>query len=133
MCRFIDTWYKHALKRVNSDLHIEDYDDLFLSRYDAETYVNSVLASGAQSLWIWMNSHIGYCYFLSKDGYTHKHFQKESIRDFLDLCDKNGMVASAYYSLVYNNIEYEKHPEWRMIDVHGYSSRESSDEKATSF
>ena len=99
----MNNWYKQSWKRINSDLHIEDYDNAFLSKHDAETYLEEVKSTGAQSLWIWLQSHIGYCYFPTKVGYTHKRYRDKNVGEFLDLCEQKGLNAVAYYSLVYNN------------------------------
>jgi hypothetical protein len=37
----------------------------------------------------------------------------------LDLCHADGMDVVAYYSLIYNNWAYDKHPERRMRDSTG--------------
>jgi len=127
----MEKWYKTAFKRINSDLHIEDYDSIFLSKYDAEAYIGEILKTGAKSLWIWLQSHIGYCNYPTESGYAHKNFQ--GIGKFLELCDKNDLDAIAYYSLTYNNWVYDAHPSWRMVDANGVGSRELSNGHAVNF
>jgi hypothetical protein len=43
-------WYTTAYRRAVIDMHIPDWDDAFLSRFDAGQYVDMLVKARAQSI-----------------------------------------------------------------------------------
>lgn len=118
-------WLKKSYRQNLVDMHIEDWNDSFLSEIDPKTYVELLKKAKIQSAMLYAQSHVGYCYWPTKTGYMHKNLRGRDIfGEIVELCHKEGIEIIAYYSLLYNNWAYEKHPEWRMINVEGKSSRE---------
>jgi hypothetical protein len=58
-----DKWYKHAYRRNVIDMHIEDWNDEFLSRFSPEDYVANLKKAHIQSPMIYIQSHVGHCYW----------------------------------------------------------------------
>ncbi|HHY81618.1 MAG TPA: family 10 glycosylhydrolase [Clostridiales bacterium] len=113
-------WYKNSYRRNLIDMHIEDWNEEFLSQFNSVKYVELLKKAKVQSAMIYINSHVGYCYWPTKTGEMHSAFKGEDkIGEVIDLCHKEGMDVIVYYSLIYNNWAYENHPEWRMKDVNG--------------
>ncbi len=122
-------WYERSYRRNLIDMHIEDWDEEFLSRFDPDAYFRDLRAAHVASPMIYLQSHVGYCYWPTKSGRMHRAFvgREGLMRRLFDLCHGDGMQVIAYYSLVYNNWACEEHPEWRMLDVAGKGSRESGE------
>lgn len=55
----MDKWYKNAYRRHLLDMHIEDWDDEFLSKFDPEDYVDNLKRAKIQAAMIYMQSHVG--------------------------------------------------------------------------
>ena len=119
-------WYSNLYRRHLIDMHIEDDKDLYLSEFSADVYLENLKKCKANYAMIYLQSHVGLCYFPTKSGVMHKHFEKnpDEIRRLIDLCHQNGIKVMAYYSLIFNTREHDRHPEWRMLTDNGQSRRE---------
>lgn len=109
-------WYKNSYRRHLCDMHIDDWDESFLSEFNAESYYTMLKKANVKSAMIYFHSHIGYCYYPTKVGYMHKSFigREDEVKKLVDLCHKGGIDVIGYYSLIYNNWAFENHPEWRL-------------------
>ena len=119
-------WYKNSYRRSLVDMHIEDWDDEFLSKLSAEEYCENLKRGNIQSAMIYLQSHNGHCYFPSKVGHVHKKFLEEEnkIKRLVDLCHENDIDVIGYYSLIYNTYEEDRHKDWRIRGVDGKSNHE---------
>ncbi len=120
-------FYSDLYRRHLLDMHIEDWDECFLSEFSPETYVENLKTAEVNYAMVYLQSHVGLCYFPTAVGETHAAVQKdpEMLRHVVDLCHENGIAVCGYYSLLYNTKEHDKHPEWRMKNKNGLSNRES--------
>jgi len=108
-------WYKNSYRRHLLDMHINDWNkEVFFRDFSPEDYCNNLKAANIDAAMIYLQSHVGYCYFPSKVGHTHSAFaaKPDTMRRLVELCHQNGIKVTAYYSINYNNIEAEAHPEW---------------------
>ena len=64
-------WYKNSYRRNLVDMHIEDWDEKFLSKFDPDNYVDLLKVANVQTAMVYANSHVGYCYWPTKSGYMH--------------------------------------------------------------
>jgi len=120
-------WYQRSYRRNLVDMHIDDWDERFLSLLDPETYVGLLKKAQVQSAMVYANSHVGYCYWPTKTGQMHRGIGgKDIFGQITALCHKEGMDVIAYYTLIYNNWAYDHDPSWRVVDVNGKGSRERS-------
>lgn len=118
-------WYKNRFRRTLLDMHIEDWDESFLSEYNPKGYLEALKKANIDAPMIYVQSHVGLCYWPTKSGIMHKAFEgkEDQVKQLFDLCHADGMDTVLYYSIIFNNREYDRHPEWRMRDVNGDSSR----------
>ncbi len=118
-------WYKLSYRRHLLDMHIEDWDDRFLSRYDPKDHVRMLKLGNVKSAMVYANSHVGHCYWPTKAAHMHRGLKgRDVLGELIDLCHAEGLDVIVYYSLIYNNWAYAKDPEWRIVDVDGKGSRE---------
>lgn len=117
-------WYENSYRRNLVDMHIDDWHDEFLSRLDPETYVGLLKTAGVQSAMVYANSHIGYCYWPTKTGRMHRGIGgRDVLGEIIALCHREGIHVVVYYSLIFNNWAYDRHPSWRLLDAEGRASR----------
>ncbi len=118
-------WYSNIYRRHLMDMHIDDWDESFLSEFSPETYVENLKKAKINYAMLYLQSHAGLCYFPTKVGTMHKSFEKEpdKMKRLCDLCHENGIKVVGYYSLIYNTREHDNHPEWRLITENGKSNR----------
>lgn len=118
-------WFSRDYRRNLVDMHIEDWDEKFLSQFDPKEYVKMLKLANVTTAMIYANSHVGYCYWPTKTGHMHKGIErKDVLGEIIDLCHREGINVVIYYSLIFNNWAYEKESSWRIIAADGKSSRE---------
>ncbi|MCQ2433180.1 MAG: beta-galactosidase trimerization domain-containing protein [Clostridia bacterium] len=111
-------WFSDCYRRNLVDMHIEDWDPIFLSEFVPEDYYRNLKKAHIQAPMLYLQSHVGHCYFPTKVGHMHRCLdgREDLIKRLVSLCRKGGMHPVGYYSLIYNTVEEEKHPEWRLYD-----------------
>lgn len=118
-------WYEKSYRRNLVDMHIDDWDEKFMSEFEPIKYVELMKTAGVQSAMVYANSHVGCCYWPTKTGHMHLGLKGRDIfGDIGRLCHKEGIDFIAYYSLVYNNWAYDYNTSWKIIDVDGKGSRD---------
>ena len=97
-------WYSKSYRRHLCDMHIEDWKDEFLSKFSAEQYFENLIKADVQSAMIYLQSHVGYCYYPTKSGKMHNAFinREDEIRRLVEMCRNAGIYVTGYYSLIYN-------------------------------
>lgn len=118
-------WYEKSFRRHLCDMHIDDWDPSFLSKFDPEVYVNNLKTAGVQSAMLYFQSHVGLCYYPTESGKIHNGFvgREDAMRRLVELCRASGIAVTGYYSLIYNTWAHDNHPSWRMLTENGISKR----------
>ena len=118
-------WYSNDYRRHLCDMHIDDWNEDFLSEFSPEVYVENLKRAKITNAMIYLQSHVGLCYFPTESGVMHKAFvgREGEMRRLIELCHNEGISVTGYYSLNYNNVEHDRHPEWRMLTHKGVSRR----------
>lgn len=119
-------WYKGIFRRSLTDMHIPDFDDAFLSKFNAEEYYRNLVTAKVQSPMIYLQSHTGLCNYPTATGKTHNAFTKgeNQLKKLIALCKDGGMKVVGYYSLVFNNWATDTHPDWEMVNADGTTWRD---------
>lgn len=119
-------WYTNSYRRHLCDMHIEDWNDEFLSEFDIDKYFENIKAAHIQSAMIYLQSHVGYCYYPTKVGKMHKAFigKEYDMQKLVGKIKNAGMDAIGYYSLIFNTWAHDEFPAWKMVNKDGYSRRD---------
>jgi len=113
-------WYTMAYRRAVIDMHIPDWDDAFLSRFDPDRYVAMLVQARAQSIVAYAMSHTGLFNYPTKVGREHKNLKGRNIvQEIIDRCHAQGIAVVLYNSLIFDRATADLHPEWRMRSVDG--------------
>jgi hypothetical protein len=119
-------WYERSYRRNLVDMHIDDWDDSFLSKLDPKTYVEMLKTADVQSTMVYANSHIGYCFWPTTNGEMHKGLRgRDFLGETIELCHKEGIDVVVYYTLVFDNWAYDHDPSWRIQYGGGITSRDT--------
>ena len=116
-------------------MHIADWDDSFLRDFSPETYVENLKIANIQNAMLYFQSHVGLCYYPTKVGVMHRAFagREDMMKRTETLCHENGIAVTGYYSLIFNTLEHDRHPSWRMIQGNGKSQRENQTGKPSRY
>lgn len=116
-------WYKDKYRRHLMDMHIEEWDESFLSKLSEDDYIAALKEANVQSAMIYLQSHVGYCYYPTKNGHMHKAFvgRENFMANLADRCRENSITPIGYYSITHNTWAHNKFPAWRMLMANGKS------------
>jgi hypothetical protein len=113
-------WYTSAFRRAVIDMHIPDWNDAFLSRFDAGQYVSMLVRAQAQSIVAYAMSHTGLFNYPTTVGRQHRCLKGRNIvGEIIAGCHARGIAVVLYNSLIFDRTTAELHPEWRMRAVDG--------------
>jgi len=117
--------YKTSFRRNLVDMHIEDWDAEFLSKFSAEDYFDNLVRAKISTAMIYIHSHVGYCFFPTKTGKMHNAFagREDEMRKLFDMCHAAGINVIAYFSVTYDNYAYGLDESFRVKDINGNASR----------
>lgn len=120
-------FYSNLYRRHLLDMHIDHWDESFLSEFSPETYVENLKKARVNYAMVYLQSHAGLCYWPTESGIVHRAFRNDphKMRRLVALCHENGIKVCGYYSLIYNTAEHDRHPDWRMVVENGRSRRDA--------
>src|SRR5579872_716900 len=114
-------WPRTTYRRHLVDTHIPDWDPIFLSNFDAAKFVGAVVQGGGQALMFYANSHVGLCLYRTKIGHMHVNMRgRDFFGEAVAECRRRAVHPIGYFSLIYDNWNYENHPDWRLLPEDGY-------------
>jgi len=109
-------WYQRGYRRLLVDMHIPDWDERFLSRYDPTQMADIYADAGLSSVMIYGQSHVGLCYWPTRTGRMHAGLRgRDVLGELLRELKARGIDACVYYSVIYNNWAFLEQPEWRIV------------------
>ena len=118
-------WIEGNYRRMFLDMHIADDNPEYLSKVDPEKLVAMLRDAGAQQIVVKCRPHTGLAHFPTQIGRMHRGLNgRDYVKEMIDLCHRDGIAVKAYFSQNYDNYAYDEHPEWRMVNGQGYTSRE---------
>ncbi len=116
----VDKWYQSAYRRAVIDMHIPDWDEKFLSEFDADQYVQMLVKSRAQSIVCYAHSHVGLFNYPTKVGQQHRGLKGRNIvQEMIERCHAHNIAVVLYTSLIHDRWAFDEHPEWRMQKFDG--------------
>lgn len=120
-------WIKGNYRRIFLDMHIDDWNEEFLSKLDPEDIVTTLKHAGAQNIVVKAKPHTGLCYWPSSTGRMHRGLKgRDYVGEMITLCHENTMDVIVYYSQIFDNWAYDNRPTWRCIYADGLNSREKA-------
>jgi len=119
-----EKWYKNSYLRLLTDMHIPDWNEEFMSKFDPERYVEDMAATGIDSVYLYANSCVGICNWPTKLGHMHNgHKGQDRIKALTEGFAKKGINVIVYIN-IWSKYIYDLHPEWRCKDPQGRGSGE---------
>jgi Hypothetical glycosyl hydrolase 6 len=110
--------YAKCQRHILVDMHIPDWDERFLSKFDARRMVDLYCKAGADAVMTFCNSHVGLCYWPTKVGKEHERTRGgDLVGETVRLLHERGIAACAYYSSIFNNWAYATNPSWRLVPL----------------
>ena len=118
-------WIKGNYRRNLLDMHISDRNPEYLSKVNPKEYVECLKEAGVQAAMVKAMPHTGLCNYPTKRGTMHRGLQGfDFFGEVVKECHKNGIRVIAYYSQVFDNEAYDRHPSWRTVTADGRQHKE---------
>jgi len=117
-------WYENSYRRSLVDMHIDDWDEKFLSQFNSKEYVEMQALAEVQTVIFYASSNVGICYYPTKIGHMHKGIKgRDILKEVIDLSHEKGMSVVVYYN-IWHKWAYDNHPDWRLVTSKGENTRE---------
>ena len=119
-------FYEKSYRRNLVDMHIEDWNEEFLSKFSADDYYDNLVRAKINLAMIYIQSHVGYCFFPTKAGKMHSAFKgrEGEMKKLFEKCRANGIFVTAYFSVIFDNYAYSLSEKFRIRDLNGGCSRD---------
>ena len=102
-------------RRMLLDIHIPDFDERFLERYDPARMAELYERAQLNAVMFYCKSHTGLCNWPTKVGKVHPAFQGRDVtRELLEELKRRNIAPCAYHSLIFDNWAWNEHPAWRI-------------------
>jgi hypothetical protein len=113
--------YLARQRHILLDMHVPDWDERLLGKFDPRAFVDMCLEAGADAVMVYCNSHVGLCYWPTTSGMMHRGLKgRDIVGEQVALLRERGIAVCAYYSgPLFNNWAYTRHPEWRVVPSSG--------------
>jgi hypothetical protein len=113
-------WFEHAWRRAVIDMHIPDWDEKFLSQFDAGEYVQRLVTSRAQSIVCYAQSHVGLFNYPTKIGQPHRGLKgRDIVAEMIEGCHRENIAVVLYVSLIHDRWASDQHANWRIVNAAG--------------
>ena len=118
-------WIQGNYRRNLLDMHIDDWNEEFLSKINAAEYVDAIAEAGFQSAMVKAKPHTGLCYYHPPVGRMHNGLKGyDYFGDMVKLCHAKGITVVAYFTQIFDNWAYDNHADWRCVTGEGKQFRE---------
>jgi len=120
-------WYERAYRRNVVDMHIGDWEERFLSQFDAEKYVEMLRLAQVQSAVVYAQSHVGLCNYPTQVGQMHRGLRGRNVlAEVIQGCHRHGISVVVYCSVIFDRWAYDNHADWRVIRADGWEAAQGS-------
>ena len=117
-------WPTETYRRFSTDMHIPDWDSQLLGHFDAAAYVGNIARAGFQSMVQYTNSHVGLCLWRSQVGQMHANMKgRDFFGEVVQECRRQNVHPLAYFGVIFDNWNFEHHPDWRILAAEGNNAR----------
>lgn len=120
-------WPSQTYRRFGVDMHVPDWDPQLLGSFNASAYVGNIARAGFQSVVQYTNSHVGLCLWNTSVGQKHANMHgRDFFGEVVTECRRNNIHPLAYFSVIFDNWNFEHHPDWRILAAEGNNARVDS-------
>jgi hypothetical protein len=100
------------------DMHIPDWDEEFLAKYDPEALADAYGLAGVSGVLFYCKSHMGMNYWPSPVGGIHRAAKdRDLVGELYNALKRRNIAPAAYHSVVFDNWATENHPEWANVPI----------------
>jgi len=107
--------YRH----IHLDFHTSPLIPEVGADFDPDDFASTLLEAGVNSICLFAKCHHGLSYYPTAVGIPHPHLQCDLLGEQIEACQRHGINANVYTTVVWDEAAAEMHPEWRQVDKQG--------------
>ena len=106
-------------RQVHLDFHTSPLIPDVGVDFDPQEFVHVLQEAHVNSITVFARCHHGYCYYPTKIGTPHPHLQRDLLGEMVEACHRAGIRVPAYTTVVWDELAFSQHPEWRQVTPAG--------------
>nr|AIC77300.1 alpha-L-fucosidase [uncultured bacterium] len=110
-------------RQVHLDFHTSPHIPAIGADFDPAQFAQSLQEARVNSISVFAKCHHGYSYYPTRVGTPHPHLQRDLLGEMVEACHSAGIRVQAYTTVVWDELAWAEHPEWRQIYPDGRLGR----------
>lgn len=102
-------------RQVHLDFHTSPHIPEVGADFDPDEFVRMLQDAHVNSITVFAKCHHGYSYYPTKVGTPHPHLKRDLLGEMIEACHKAGIRVPIYTTVVWDELAWETHPEWRQL------------------
>jgi hypothetical protein len=107
------------IRQVHLDFHTSPHVPGVGAEFDAAEFVQTLHAAHINSVTVFAKCHHGYSYYPTTVGTPHPHLQRDLLGEMIAACHQAGIRTPVYTTVVWDELAWQTHPEWRQVAPDG--------------
>ncbi|UCC61567.1 MAG: beta-galactosidase trimerization domain-containing protein [Anaerolineae bacterium] len=107
-------------RQVHLDFHTSPHIPDVGAHFDADEFVRTLQAAHVNSVTVFAKCHHGYSYYPTKVGMPHPHLGCDLLGEMIQACHGAGIRVPVYTTVVWDELAWATHPEWRQLSPDGH-------------
>jgi len=102
-------------RQVHLDFHTSPAIPDIATDFDAAEFTGMLQQARVNSITVFAKCHHGYSYYPTKIGTVHPHLKRDLLGEMVAACRQAGIRVRAYTTVVWDELAWAEHPEWRQV------------------
>ena len=102
-------------RQVHLDFHTSPFIPEVGADFDPEEFVATLRSAHVNSVTVFAKCHHGYSYYPTKVGTPHPYLKRDLLGEMIEAGHKAGMRVPVYTTVVWDELAWATHPEWRQL------------------
>jgi hypothetical protein len=106
-------------RQVHLDFHTAPMIPDVGADFDPQEFTDTLKKAHVNSVTVFARCHHGYCYYPTRVGTPHPHLKRDLLGEMIDACHQAGIRVPVYSTVVWDELAFSMHPEWRQVTPEG--------------
>lgn len=111
---------KLPFRQVHLDFHTSPHILDVGADFDPDEFVRTLKLGHVNSVTVFAKCHHGYSYYPTRVGTPHPHLRRDLLGEMIEACHKAGIRVPVYTTVVWDELAWATHPEWRQLTPSGH-------------
>lgn len=112
--------FSPPFRQVHLDFHTSPHIPDVGADFDPDEFVRILQAAHVNSVTVFGKCHHGYSYYPTKVGTPHPHLKRDLLGEMIEACHRAGIRVPVYTTVVWDELAWAAHPEWRQLSPAGH-------------